>query len=61
VTVTEIDNGASAVSEYDAAGRLVSGRHTEPEKDHQLLLAQLGWELPSQSKPRITAKREMEM
>ena len=40
---------------------LVFTRHTEPEKDHQLLLAQLGWELPSQPKPRITAKREMEM
>jgi transposase len=40
---------------------LIFTRYTEPEKDQQLLLAQLGWELPAQPPPRITAKRELEM
>jgi transposase len=35
---------------------LVFRRYTQPEKDQKLLLAQLGWELPPQSPPRITAK-----
>lgn len=39
---------------------LVFVRYTQPEKDQQLLLAQLNWELPPQSPPRITAKRELE-
>jgi hypothetical protein len=34
-------------------------RYTQPEKDHKLLLAQLGWELPAQSPPRITHKGEL--
>jgi hypothetical protein len=33
-------------------------RCTQPEKDHKLLLAQLGWELPPQSPSRITQKGE---
>jgi len=33
---------------------LVFSRYTQPDKDHQMLLAQLGWELPPQSPPRIT-------
>jgi len=33
---------------------LVFCRYTQPEKDHKMLLAQLGWELPPQSPPRIT-------
>lgn len=38
---------------------LVFSRYTQPEKDHQLLLAQLGWELPPQSPPRITQKGQL--
>jgi hypothetical protein len=34
---------------------LIFTRYTEPEADQQLLLAQLGWTLPPQSPPRITA------
>lgn len=40
---------------------LIFTRYTQPEKDQQLLLAQLSWELPSQPPPQITAKRELEM
>ena len=36
-------------------------RYTQPEKDQQLLLEQLGWCLPAQPPPKITAKREMNM
>jgi transposase len=35
-------------------------RYTQPEKDQKLLLAQLNWELPPQSPPRITAKGDLE-
>ena len=38
---------------------LVFRRYTQPEKDHQMLLAQLGWELPEQSPPRISAKGQL--
>ena len=38
---------------------LVFSRYTQPEQDHQLLLAQLGWELPPQSPPRITQKGQL--
>lgn len=38
---------------------LVFCRYTQPEKDHQMLLAQLGWELPPQSPPRITQKGQL--
>jgi hypothetical protein len=31
-------------------------RDTQPEKDHKMLLAQLGWGLPPQAPPRITAR-----
>jgi hypothetical protein len=34
---------------------LIFTRYTEPENDQQLLLAKLGWTLPPQSPPRITA------
>ena len=40
---------------------LIFTRHTEPEPDQQLLLAQLGWTLPAQPPPRITAKRAVRM
>jgi hypothetical protein len=40
---------------------LIFTRHTEPEPDQQLLLAQLGWTLPPQPPPRITAKRVVQM
>jgi hypothetical protein len=40
---------------------LIFTRYTQPESDQQLLLAQLGWTLPSQPPPRITAKRAIEM
>jgi transposase len=35
-------------------------RYTQPEKDQKLLLAQMNWELPPQSPPRITAKGDLE-
>ncbi len=35
---------------------LVFRRYTQPEKDQKILLAQLGWELPQQPAPRISAK-----
>lgn len=38
---------------------LVFCRYTQPEKDQKMLLAQLGWELPPQSPPRITQKGQM--
>lgn len=36
---------------------LIFTRYTEPESDQQLLLAKLGWRLPPQSPPRITAAK----
>jgi hypothetical protein len=38
---------------------LVFSRYTQPEKDHKMILAQLGWELPPQSPPRITQKGQL--
>jgi len=38
---------------------LIFRRYTQPEKDQKMLLAQLKWELPPQSPPRITAKGEL--
>ncbi len=38
---------------------LIFCRYTQPEKDHKMILAQLGWELPPQSPPRITRKGEL--
>ena len=38
---------------------LVFRRYTQPEKDHQILLAQLGWQLPEQSPPRISIRGEL--
>jgi len=35
---------------------LIFCRFTQPEQDHKLILAQLGWELPPQSPPRISQK-----
>jgi hypothetical protein len=35
---------------------VVLSRHTEPEKDHQLLLQRLKLALPPQPPPRITAE-----
>jgi transposase len=40
---------------------LIFCRYTQPERDHKMLLAQLGWELPPQSPPRITQKGQLEM
>jgi len=39
---------------------LVFRRYTQPEKDQKILLAQLGWELPEQAPPRITAQGRLE-
>lgn len=36
-------------------------RYTQPKPDQQLLLAQLGWTLPTQPTLRITAKRAVRM
>jgi transposase len=38
---------------------LVFHRYTQPENDHQMILAQLGWELPPQSPPRISQKGQL--
>ena len=38
---------------------LVFARYTQPEKDHKMLLSQLGWQLPPQSPPRIMQKGEL--
>ena len=38
---------------------LVFARYTQPEKDHKMLLGQLGWQLPPQSPPRITQKGQL--
>jgi transposase len=38
---------------------LVFRRYTQPEKDHKMLLAHLGWELPPHAPPRITAQRRL--
>jgi len=38
---------------------LVFCRYTQPEPDHKMILAQLGWDLPAQSPPRITQKGQM--
>jgi hypothetical protein len=38
---------------------LVFRRYTQPEKDQQMLLAQLGWELPEQAPPLITAAGQL--
>jgi len=38
---------------------LVLRRYTQPENDQKLLLAQMKWELPPQSPPRITAEGEV--
>ncbi len=40
---------------------LIFTRYTQPAKDRQLLLEQLGWRLPAQRPPQITAKREVQM
>lgn len=38
---------------------LLFRRYTQPEKDHQMLLAQLGWQLPEQPPPRISLKGQL--
>ena len=38
---------------------LLFRRYTQPEKDHQMLLAQLGWELPAQPPPRISVQGQL--
>jgi transposase len=38
---------------------LIFRRYTQPEKDHKMILAQLGWELPPQAPPKISAKGKM--
>jgi transposase len=38
---------------------LLFRRYTQPEKDHQILLAQLGWQLPEQPPPRISVKSQL--
>ena len=38
---------------------LIFRRYTQPEKDQKMLLAQLGWELPPQPPPRITARGQL--
>jgi len=38
---------------------LLFRRYTHPEKDHQMLLAQLGWQLPEQPPPKISTKGQL--
>jgi len=38
---------------------LVFSRYTQPERDHKMILAQLGWDLPPQSPPKISQKGEL--
>lgn len=38
---------------------LLFRRYTQPEKDHQMLLTQLGWQLPEQPPPRISIKGQL--
>jgi transposase len=38
---------------------LVFRRYTQPQKDHQLLLTQLDWQLPEQPPPRLSAKGQI--
>lgn len=38
---------------------LVFCRYTQPEKDHKMLLALLGWDLPPQSPPKISQKHQL--
>ena len=40
---------------------LIFTRSTQPEPEQQILLEQLGWHLPAQPPPKITAKREVAM
>jgi hypothetical protein len=42
-----------------AGKELVFRRYTQPDKDHQLLLAQLDWHLPDQPPPRLTSNGEL--
>jgi len=35
---------------------LIFTRYTQPEPDQQPLLARLGWAVPEQAQPRISAK-----
>jgi transposase len=42
-----------------AGQELLFRRYTQPEKDHQILLQQLGWTLPEQPPPRLTSKGEL--
>jgi transposase len=39
---------------------LVFRRYTQPEKDQQMVLTQMNWDLPTQAPPKITAKGELE-
>ena len=38
---------------------LLFRRYTQPEKDHQMLLSQLGWQLPEQPPPRISVTGQL--
>jgi transposase len=38
---------------------LLFRRYTQPDKDHQMLLAQLGWQLPEQPPPKISVKGQL--
>jgi transposase len=42
-----------------SAKELLFRRYTQPDKDHQMLLAQLGWQLPDQPPPRISINRKL--
>jgi transposase len=38
---------------------LLFRRYTQPERDHQMLLSQLGWQLPEQPPPKISVKGQL--
>ena len=67
LTVRQVLEKFAAIQLLDAHfpttdGReLIFTRTTQPDPDQQLLLAHLGWTLPAQPPPRITAKRAVQM
>lgn len=44
----------------ETGGELVLTRRTQPDLEHRVLLTRLGWKLPEQPPPRITAEGKLE-
>lgn len=43
----------------ESGKELLFRRYTQPEQDHQVLLTQLGWQLPEQPPPRRSVKGQL--